>query len=121
MGRKERVILIKGDASKWYEQAIFIVNKDISPENMPVNFVAEAESIINNYIMKKKQKAAFITTNSDLLPNQKNLVLQKHLTPQRKESQKRPKKNKRFDFIANSIMALGCLLIFAMLLFGIFQ
>ena len=46
-GKTERVILVKGDASKWYEQAIFIVNP--KTDKMPVDFVAEAEKIISDY------------------------------------------------------------------------
>ncbi|MCL1788451.1 MAG: hypothetical protein FWG38_10740 [Defluviitaleaceae bacterium] len=46
-GKTERVILVKGDASKWYEQAIFIVNP--KADKMPVDFVAAAEKIISDY------------------------------------------------------------------------
>jgi len=46
-GKTERVILVKGDATKWYEQAIFIVNTNA--DTMPVDFVAEAEKIISDY------------------------------------------------------------------------
>ena len=46
-GKTERVILVRGDSSKWYEQAIFIVNP--KAEKMPVDFVAEAEKIISDY------------------------------------------------------------------------
>ena len=53
MGKKERVILIKGDESKWYEQAIFIVNQNTPKEDMPVDFVSEAEKIIHNHVKKK--------------------------------------------------------------------
>ncbi len=45
-----RVILIKGNNSKWYEQAIFIVRKDAPKSQIPVDFVLEAEKIINNYM-----------------------------------------------------------------------
>lgn len=52
MAKNDRVILIKGDNSKWYEQAIFIIKKDASASKMPVDFVLEAENIINNYMMR---------------------------------------------------------------------
>lgn len=46
----KRVILITGDNSKWYEQAIFIVRKS-SEQSMPsIDFVKEAEKIIQCYM-----------------------------------------------------------------------
>ncbi|MCL2285947.1 MAG: hypothetical protein FWC32_06225 [Firmicutes bacterium] len=48
-GKTERVVLVKGDTTKWYEQAIFIVNPNFSAAAMPVDFVTEAEKIINEY------------------------------------------------------------------------
>ena len=47
----ERIILIRGDRSKWFEQAIFIVKKNIPQSSVPVDFVAEAERIINGYLL----------------------------------------------------------------------
>ncbi|MCL2351776.1 MAG: hypothetical protein FWC55_04500 [Firmicutes bacterium] len=46
----ERVILIKGGQSNWFEQAIFIVKKNIPQACVPVDFVAEAERIIDGYL-----------------------------------------------------------------------
>ena len=46
----KRVILITGDRTKWYDQAIFIVKKDALPTELPIDFVEEAERIIQNYI-----------------------------------------------------------------------
>jgi len=51
--KTERVILIKGDATKWYEQAIFILNPT-TQEKMPLDFVQEAEKIINDYNLKRE-------------------------------------------------------------------
>ena len=47
MQTSERVVLIKGDATKWYSQVVFIMN----PKNpgIPVDLVAEAERIILDY------------------------------------------------------------------------
>ena len=53
-GRTERVVLVKGDATKWYEQAIFIVNTNAPAESMPLDFVAEAEKIIGEYNLKRE-------------------------------------------------------------------
>lgn len=44
----KRVILINGDNNKLYEQAIFIM-KNNTKANISINFVDEAEKIINNY------------------------------------------------------------------------
>ena len=47
----KRVILITGDHTKWYEQAIFIVRKNAPEKNMPTDFIIrEAEMVINNYM-----------------------------------------------------------------------
>ena len=56
-GKTERVVLVKGGANKWYEQAIFIINPD-SSEDIPVDFVAEAERIINDFNLTKLAKSA---------------------------------------------------------------
>lgn len=50
MNKEKDVILICGNKSKWYEQAIFIVDKN---KVLPKNIVLEAEKIINEYVNKK--------------------------------------------------------------------
>lgn len=52
MAKNDRVVLIKGDNSKWYEQAIFIIKKDAPASKIPVDFVLEAENIINSYMSR---------------------------------------------------------------------
>lgn len=47
----KKVILINGNGSKWYEQAIFIVSN--TENKIPKNIVFEAEQIINEYLNKK--------------------------------------------------------------------
>ncbi|MDR3091599.1 MAG: hypothetical protein LBU36_05340 [Clostridiales bacterium] len=51
----DRIILIKGDCSNWYEQAIFILRKQ-QPGRAPKDFVAEAENIIANYMERCEGK-----------------------------------------------------------------
>ena len=46
----ERVILITGDHSKWFEHAIFIVKKNVSQASIPMDFMDEAERIIDGYL-----------------------------------------------------------------------
>jgi len=116
MGKKERVILIKGDASQWYEQAIFIVNQDTPQENIPKNFVAEAEKIIHNHVRNKysggytgsKVGIAYASA-STAMPAQSSRAKQKAKAAKRKRS----------DYILNTILCLGCIFIAAVLMWGL--
>ena len=45
-----QVILVTGGAAKWFEQAIFVVKKSTKPADIPTDFVAEAERIVNRYL-----------------------------------------------------------------------
>jgi len=55
---RDRVVLIENKRGGWYEKAIFILNKDINPNQMPKDIVAEAERIIGDY-MKRNKPAYF--------------------------------------------------------------
>ena len=141
--KKERVILIKGDASKWYEQAIFIVNQNTPKDQIPLDFVAEAEKIIQNHIRKSGQSGSFgnvknkaksstgnkksnsvgiayasaplgTAGNSSHKVNGPNLS-SKNL----KSSNKSKASRKRFDYVLNTIMAVGCIVIAAVLMWGL--
>jgi len=46
----KRVVLITSHTSQWYEQAIFVMKKDINPNHLPENYIREAEDIISNYM-----------------------------------------------------------------------
>ncbi|MDR1209465.1 MAG: hypothetical protein LBK41_04025 [Clostridiales bacterium] len=48
--KEKRVILVAGDNSKWFDQAIFIVRKALPPSALPVDFVVAAENIVAEYI-----------------------------------------------------------------------
>lgn len=48
----KKVIMVDGKQSEWYEKAIFIMRGDINTENKKVDFVKEAEKIINSYMIK---------------------------------------------------------------------
>ena len=48
----KRVILITGDQSKWYEQAIFIVKKNAMNNYNALDIIAEAEMIMRNYVLE---------------------------------------------------------------------
>jgi len=57
MQTDEKVIIIQGDDTKWYKQAVFIMNPQPTKEKAPVDLVAEAEKIVFNYIAKKRKFA----------------------------------------------------------------
>ena len=117
--KKERVILIKGNDSKWYEQAIFIVNQDTPQEDIPRDFVAEAEKIIHNHVRKKYEKNARNKIGVAYSSGPGACALPAHHTPA--ASAKRPSKgrNKPFDFFLNTIMGLGCIAIAAFIMWGL--
>ena len=104
MDGSERVILIKGDASKWYEQAIFIVKNNMPQTKVPVNFVAEAEKIIQSYMMRDVSGAKPIDVP---MPAQAKV----YASPQaaavpRGKAPKR--KRKKLDFVLNTAILLCC-------------
>ena len=55
MTEQNKVVLINGDNSKFFDQAIFIVKKNMPEHKMPVDFVAEAERIISAHLAKKRR------------------------------------------------------------------
>jgi len=57
MQGNERVVVIKGNEKKWYSQAVFIINPSVPEDEIPVDFVAEAEKIIYDYMAKKHNNA----------------------------------------------------------------
>jgi hypothetical protein len=111
MGANERVILIKGDAGKWYNQAIFIINKDLPPGKIPVDFVAEAEKNITNYLQRKNQPAPQYCQTG--FPSTYKAIPSKALKTVKKPDRK------KFDFFVNLCMVLGCVMIVAALTFGL--
>ncbi|MCL1844750.1 MAG: hypothetical protein FWF77_02490 [Defluviitaleaceae bacterium] len=102
----ERVILVKGDATKWYNQAIFIVNKDMPATKMPVDFVAEAEKIIYNHIR---------TTRGASIP-----AAYAATAPVKNAAKPAPAKRKTstFDITLNIMMILACVAIAAVFAYG---
>jgi hypothetical protein len=111
MTASERVILIQGDASKWYDQAIFIVKPNGKAEDAPVDMVAEAEKIINNYLIKnKKPLPAGFPPNSNL--SSMGYVPTVATTPKKRTP------SKRVDFFLNIIIVLACLAIAGVFMYG---
>ena len=91
-----RVILIKGGNNKWYEQAIFIVRKDAAAQ-IPVDFVAEAEKIINGYMHRKAKPAPARTRQQTAVKN----------TP--------------LDYVLNTLIVVCCIALAAILTYAVFS
>ena len=101
MQTNEQVVVIQGDATKWYSQAVFIINPNPTAEAVPVDFVAEAEKIIFNYVARKRKYAGESTqAYLDYIPP--TIISAKAM---------RPKVEKRFrpSFLWYGLMILACL------------
>jgi len=108
MTTAERVILIQGDANKWYDQAIFIVKHHAPGHQIPIDMVAEAEKIIENYMVKNNKPLPV----GFPAPSVKGYGLDASGTKKRRFS-------KRWDFFINILMMLACLAIAGIFLYGI--
>ena len=117
MTQTERVILIKGDSTQWYNQAIFIVNKNMPATKMPVDFVAEAEKIIYNYTAKQKYPATLKKGAGPVVYTSNMNMPVPSAAPALRTSAKK-KKTGTFDFVLNMIMVLACIAIIAVLAYG---
>lgn len=125
MGPTERVILVKGDSTKWYNQAIFIVNQNMPATKMPVDFVAEAERIIFNHIAGQKKTAmAKAVAAPAAYSSQLRAAAPAEAAPVRVPKTTAPaartglKKKGKFDFVLNLMMVLACITIVAVLVYG---
>jgi len=116
MGQTERVILIKGDGTKWYDQAIFIVNQNAPKAKMPVDFVAEAERIIHNY-MSRNTKAAPISIGGGNLATAPVAVAT--LPKPAVAKAKARKKSSNLDFVLNFILVVACVAIVAAFVYAV--
>ena len=111
---KERVILVKGDATKWYNQAIFIVNQNTPATKMPVDFVAEAERIIYNHVKGKPAAVPAVYTSPAPVSGGHH---SSYNAPATRTGTK--KKASKFDFMLNLVMILACIAIIAVFVYGI--
>ena len=102
-GKKQRVILINGDSTKWYEQAIFIVKKDAAGAEMPLDFVAEAEKIINEYTRRKKMPNPYAVYQNQ------SAVSKQHSSITRRQS------NVSVNVFLNALMLISCALLVTVL------
>ena len=118
MGQTERVILIKGDGTKWYNQAIFIVNQDTPKNKMPIDFVAEAEKIINSYMARGQKTAPISVGGGSLATPPVSVATLPRPTATASRTAVKKKKGGMFDFILNLIMILACVAIVATFVYG---
>ena len=102
-GKTERVVLVKGDSTKWYEQAIFIVNPSAEAEEMPTDFVSEAEKIISEYNLRRAHR-------------QNSPVIYPSIPVAAQAAKKR-----RADFALSFLMGVACFVIVAVLIFGLLR
>jgi hypothetical protein len=105
MEQQNRVILISGDNSKWYEQAIFIVRKNVPETQVPVDFVLEAERVINAYMTKKRKNGEEPGLHGQ--PIEMDSV--------RSELVRRTR-NMRLNIALNIVLLAGCLTLLGLLL-----
>jgi len=107
VGKTERVILIKGDSTKWYDQAIFIVNQNMPAHQIPTDFVSEAERIIHNYMRNKKP-----------LPNPSPNIIAP-VTTISKPKKTKTKERTKTDFALNILMMIACMFLVVVLVYGL--
>lgn len=100
----EKIVLIKGDSSSWYEQVIFIIKKNIEDSVVDaVDFEDEVEKIIyDNKMNMEKERLKLMNRNEG--SNTDTMV--------------RYRESSRFDVFLNMTMLVGCILITGLLLIG---
>ena len=86
----KQVILISGDKTKWYEQAIFILRRGQTKASVPKDFLGEAEAIVCAYL----HETADIKANAAHHPTVPSSPAYVH--------------RKRTNFTLNMLMLLSC-------------
>lgn len=114
MKTNERVVVIKGDASKLYSQVVFFMNPKTIENKAPIDFVAEAENIIFTYMAKKHKPFAELGIADYYQPPAFLPVVDQRVKP-------REKKRLRFDFLLYVLMAVACVALSAIVAFGLLQ
>ena len=105
MDGNERVVVIKGNPEKWYSQAVFILNPQAKTEEIPKDFVAEAEKIIFNYMARK----------------QNGLEDKPHTHLWDDGPAKKNKRRIKLDFLLDALMILACVGLVAVVAYGLLQ
>jgi len=114
MHTNEQVVVVQGDATKWYSQAVFILNPNPTAEAVPVDFVSEAEKIIFSYVARKRKYAGdSVHAYLDYTPP--IIVPAKSIMPGINR-----KKRFRPSFLLYGLMILACLAMAVIYAFGWF-
>jgi len=114
MKTNERVVVIKGDASKLYSQVVFFMNPATKDTKTPVDFVAEAENIIYNYMEKKHKPLSALGIADYYIPPT--------ILPAIDERPKRKARRRlSFDFLLYVLMAAACVAVTAIVTFGLLR
>jgi DNA topoisomerase IA len=117
MTEAERVILIQGDADKWYEQAIFIVKPNTRTNAIPKNMVDEAEQIIASYLLKNNKPLPAgmnpARPNTRSYANKQSAVTHSQVHPARK------REKKGVNFYINMMILFVCLLLAGVFFYGV--
>ncbi len=101
MEQSKKVILIHGEGSKWYEQAIFIMRSDAG--GVPKDFVKEAESIVERYLTSGKvsgKSTRMQTVYSEVAAGNAAVI---PVNPK--------KKNSGSNFILNFVIVFCCVML----------
>jgi len=109
MTKAERVILIQGDADKWFDQAIFIVKPNTPSGTVPKNLVVEAEQIIANYLTKNNRPLP-----PGLPPTHRAYA---STTPMHARATKK-RAAKGANLLLNVLMVLACLALAGVFIYG---
>jgi hypothetical protein len=115
---KRKVVLLKGEEDKWYEQAIFIMRAHVDENE--IDFVKEAERIINSQALHKSIAAKYESHAGFAPPaTLKPALAASGAAPVENSAQngtkkKTPRKRTKLDFILNlALLATGIALLFA--------
>jgi len=113
MQTNEQVVVIQGDPTKWYSQVVFILNPNQTADKTPIDFVAEAEKIIFNYV-EKKRKYTGDSIQAYLNYTPPIIIPAKKITPPFKE-----RKRLKPSFLLYILMAAACVALAAIVGFGL--
>ena len=110
MPTNERVVVIKGDASKWYSQVVFIMNPHARSTGPPVDLVAEAENIIRDYARRKNKSGNIVDGYGECSD---------YALPAAGKEHRRWYDFLRFDFILYTMMFAACLVLATLVAVGV--
>ncbi len=105
MKKDKKVILINGKNDDLYEQAIFVVRDNENAADSQINYIYEAEKILNNYVMDSG-RAELINIQNNLICNNSEPENNKKTTTDKSD----------FETTVNYIMLMFCFIIVLALL-----